>query len=75
MVGPHAKREAVTYAMATHPAGVTRARGLMNLSRSLFRYQARRPDDQALSDRLTELAGKKRHQGYRRLHVPLRREG
>jgi putative transposase len=75
VVSPQAKREAVTYAMATHTVGVTRACGLMNLSRSLYRYQAKRPDDQALSARLTELAGQKRRYGYRRLHVLLQREG
>lgn len=61
--------------MATHAVGVTRACGLMNLSRSLYRYQAKRPDDQALSVRLTELAGQKRRYGYRRLLVLLKREG
>jgi putative transposase len=41
----------------------------------LFRYAAKRPDDDELMARLTALAGQKRRYGYRRLHVLLRREG
>lgn len=61
--------------MAAHPLGVTRACGLIGISRSLYRYQAKRPSDMALKDRLSELAAQKRRYGYRRLHVLLRREG
>jgi putative transposase len=55
--------------------GVTRACGLVGISRSLFRYQSSRPEQAQLRARLTELAGQKRRYGYRRLHVLLRREG
>jgi putative transposase len=41
----------------------------------LYRYVAKRPDDDELLARLTELAGQKRRYGYRRLHVLLRRDG
>ena len=75
MVSPQAKREAVTHLMTAHPLGVTRACGLIGISRSLYRYQAKRPCDMALKDRLSELAAQKRRYGYRRLHVLLRREG
>ena len=75
MVGPQAKRAAVTYLMTTRQLGVTRACGLIGISRSLYRYEAKRPDDGPLKERLTELAGQKRRYGYRRLHVLLRREG
>ena len=75
MVSPQAKREAVAYLMAAHPLGVTRACGLIGISRSLYRYQVKRPSDMALKDRLSELAAQKRRYGYRRLHVLLRREG
>ncbi|MYN05700.1 IS3 family transposase, partial [Pseudoduganella sp. DS3] len=61
--------------MTIYALGVTRACGLIGISRSLFRYAAKRPDDGELLARLTALAGQKRRYGYRRLHVLLRREG
>ena len=75
MVSPQAKRAAVTHLMTTRQMGVTRACGLIGISRSLYRYESKRPDDTPLKDRLTALAGKKRRYGYRRLHVLLLREG
>jgi putative transposase len=61
--------------MTIHTMGVTRACGLIGISRSLYRYELKRPDDGELLARLTALAGQKRRYGYRRLHVLLRREG
>jgi putative transposase len=61
--------------MAAHQLGVTRACGLIGISRSLYRYEAKRPDDGELRQRLSELAQQKRRYGYRRLHVLLCREG
>ncbi len=75
MVGPQAKRAAVSHLMASHKMGVTRACGLIGISRSLYRYEAKRPADTELKARLGELAAQKRRYGYRRLHVLLRREG
>lgn len=74
-MSPQAKREAVTHLMVTHQFGVTRSCGLIGISRSLYRYESKRPDDTPLKERLAELAGQKRRYGYRRLHVLLRREG
>lgn len=65
----------MTHLMTVHHLGVTRACGLIGISRSLYRYRARRPDDRELAERLTALAGQKRRYGYRRLHILLRREG
>ena len=75
MVGPQAKRVVVAHMMQVHGLGVTRACGLIGISRSLYQYQARRPGDEELKKRLIELAGQKRRYGYRRLHVLLLREG
>lgn len=75
MVSPQAKREAVSHVMKAHELGVTRACGLIGISRSLYRYESKRPEDQELKARLCELATQKRRYGYRRLHVLLRREG
>lgn len=75
MVSPQAKREAVSHVMKAHELGVTKACGLIGISRSLYRYEAKRPEDSELKARLCELATQKRRYGYRRLHVLLRREG
>ena len=61
--------------MTIHALGVTRACGLIGISRSLFQYAPTRPDDGPLLERLTALSEQKRRYGYRRLHVLLRREG
>ncbi len=74
-MSPQAKRAAVTHLMTTRQMGVTRACGLIGISRALYRYESKRPDDAPLKDRLTTLAGQKRRYGYRRLHVLLLREG
>jgi len=74
MVSPQAKRQAVDVLMEERGLGVTRACGLVGISRSLYRYR-RRPDPTALVARLRELAAVKRRYRYRRLHVLLRREG
>ena len=75
MVGPQARRAVVTHMMTVHGLGITRACGLMGMSRSLYRYESKRPDDAELTDRLRALAAQKRRYGYRRLHVLLCREG
>ena len=70
MVSPQVRREAVTVLMTEHDFGITRACGLVNISRS----QRRRPDS-ALCIRIGEIAAVKRRYGYRRIHTLLRREG
>jgi putative transposase len=61
--------------MAAHQMGITKACGLIGISRSLCGYQSKRPDDGPLKERLCDLAAQKRRYGYRRLHVLLLREG
>lgn len=75
MVSPQVKREAVKVLMAERSFGVTRACGLVQISRSLFRYRSRRPECTKLRERITEIAATKRRYGYRRVHIILRREG
>ena len=55
--------------------GVTRACGLIEISRSLYRYRSRRPDSWPLRVRIAEIAAIKRRYGYRRVYLRLRREG
>jgi putative transposase len=75
MVSPQVRREAVTALMRERSFGVTRACGLVQISRSLYRYQRRRPDCAELRERIGEIAALKRRYGYRRIHIKLRREG
>lgn len=75
MVSPQAKRQAVEVLRVQHGLGVTRACGLVRISRSLYRYRSRRPDCAALRRRIGELAAEKRRYSYRRIQVLLRREG
>ena len=75
MVSPQAKRAAVTVLMTERDFGVTRACGLVGISRSLFRYRSRRSDSGPLRDRIEAIAATKRRYGYRRVYLRLRREG
>ncbi|HEX7908980.1 MAG TPA: IS3 family transposase [Paraburkholderia sp.] len=62
--------------MTERATGVTRACGLVGISRSLFHCESRhRVDNEALTGRMMAIAAQKRRNGYRRIHVLLRREG
>jgi len=75
MVSPQAKRAAVVVLMTERGFGVTRACGLIEISRSMYRYRSRRPDSGPLRARIEEIAAIKRRYGYRRVYLRLRREG
>ena len=75
MVSPQARREAVGILTAERGLGVTRACGLVGISRSLYGYRSRRSPALELRTRIAELAAMKRRYGYRRIHVLLCREG
>jgi putative transposase len=75
MVTPAAHREAAGYLQATYEMSQRRACRVIDTDRTSIRYQATRPDDGALRERLEALAQERRRFGYRRLHVLLRREG
>jgi putative transposase len=75
MVSPQAKCEAVAVLMTERDFGVTRACGLVRISRSLYRYRSRRPKYAGLMERIGEIAADKRRYGYRRVYLRLRREG
>ena len=74
-MSPQCKREAVGILIAERALGVTRACGLLGISRSMYRYRSRRSPALELRDRIAELAAQKRRYGYRRIQVLLRREG
>jgi putative transposase len=75
VVTPAAHREAAQYLRSTYEMSERRACRLVGVDRTSVRYQATRPDDGALRERLKALAQERRRFGYRRLHVLLRREG
>ena len=75
MVKPAAHREAAAYLQSAHEMSQRRAVRVIGGDRSSVRYQAVRPDDGVLRERLKALAQERRRFGYRRLHVLLRREG
>ena len=72
---PAGWREAVGHLQAAYEMSERRACRVLGVDRTSVRYQATRPDDGALRDRLKALAQERRRFGYRRLHVLLRREG
>jgi len=74
-VSPQARRAAVSVLMTERSLGVTRACGLVGISRSLYSYRSRRPDSGPLRARIEEIAAVKRRYGYRRVYLRLRREG
>jgi len=75
VVTPAAHREAAAYLQSTYEMSERRACRVIGADRASVRYQATRPDDGALRERLKALAQERRRFGYRRLHVLLRREG
>ena len=75
MVTPAAHREAAAHLRSVYEMSERRACRVLGVDRASVRYQAARPDDGVLRDRLKALAQERRRFGYRRLHVMLRREG
>ena len=68
MVTPAAKREAVAHLRSALEMSERRACRVTGCVRMTMRYRSRRPDDQALRERLRTLAHERRRFGYRRLH-------
>jgi putative transposase len=67
MVTPAAKRDAVAHLQAPLDVSERRACRVIAADRTVIRYQLRRDDDGALSEKLRELAHQRRRFGYRRL--------
>ena len=72
---PAAHREAAAYLRSAYEMSERRACRVLGTDLSSVRYEAVRPDDGVLRERLKALAQDRRRFGYRRLHVLLRREG
>jgi putative transposase len=76
MVGPSAKRRAVDHLISDYGFSERKACRLLGLPRSTHRYKPRRRnDEQALLDRMTEIARQHPNHGYRRVCRLLREQG
>lgn len=75
MVTPAARREATRWIRDRFRLSERRACGLAQMNRSTYRYTRQTRDEDALRQRLYELAGERPRFGYRRLHALLVREG
>lgn len=75
LLTPDVKRKAVRHVMEAHGFSERRACRLAELDRSTFQYQKQTGGDEALRQRLRELASERRRFGYRRLGILLEREG
>jgi putative transposase len=74
-VTPAAQREAVRALRTAFTLSERRACRLIGIARSSRRYETRRDQATGLRERLRALAEQRRRFGYRRLTIPLRREG
>ena len=75
MVRPAARRDVVGHLRAAYGVSERRACDAGGFRRSSQRYRSRRDPQTELRIRLRDLAASRVRYGYRRLHVPLRREG
>ena len=69
------KRQAVGFLMSEMGLSERRSCRLVGLARSVQQYQPAAKNDDAVIERLKELASENRRYGYLRLHALLRREG
>jgi putative transposase len=65
----------VNWAIEEKDYSRARACALIGLAPKTYRYQSKCGGDEAVRERLRELAGERRRFGYRRLHLLPRREG
>jgi len=65
----------VHYAVATHQMSERQACALLDLSRSLYRYQAKPSDDEELSEQLLSLASRKPRWGFQKMFAYLKNQG
>lgn len=75
MVKPANKKHLVTHLMTTFKLSERLACELVGLSRTAYRYQPKKRQDEPLTARLKELAVEYLRYGYLMLHGLLKREG
>ena len=67
MMTPAVKRAAVAHAGQAHDVSERRACAIFGVDRSMVRYRSRRPNDDAIRERMRKLAHERRRFGFRRL--------
>ncbi len=75
MVTPAGKRKAASVMVTEFRRSQRQACRLVDLSRTTCRYRSRRPGEEALRQKLRDLAHQRPRFGYRRLGIFLRRDG
>lgn len=72
---PAERRDLVAYVIDAHAVSERRACRLVCLSRSVYRYQAKKPDDSAIRQELRELADRHRRWGFRKMLAQMKKTG
>jgi len=75
LVEPAARREAVRFAAKQHELSQRRGCRLVGMSRSVCRYQSRRPADTEIREKVREIARQRQRFGHLRITALLRRQG
>jgi putative transposase len=75
VVTPGSKRACAEAMIQSHGLSERRAFKLVDLHRSVGRYETRKPPERSLRDRIKQIAHEKNRFGYRRIQLVLRKEG
>lgn len=75
MVSASRRKKAVRYLLDRYLISERRACSLCCVSRKVFRYKSVRDDQEALRQRIREIAHSRIRYGYKRVHILLKREG
>jgi putative transposase len=75
VVSPQAKRAAIQSIIVERGVSQRRACRLVNLHRSVGRYNALDQNDKPLKEKIISLAHERKRFGYRRIHILLKKEG
>lgn len=69
------RRQLVTYVMDGHRLSERRACHLLSISRSVYRYQSKKPDDGEIAEQLLQLAKGKPRWGFGKMFQRLPNQG
>lgn len=75
MVGVSQRRNAARHLVQIHGVSERKACRLAGISRTAYRYESRADPQNALRNRIKDIARSRVRYGYKRIHVLLKREG